>query len=144
MVCDLRGSSQREALQSRGRREVTHVAMAMTANPNSEPTNTKQPNCSRIGIRILTMERGDGSDGCQSGVERQPSAAESAATALKFRRRPRSGSRGVWESSSRDGGTSHSFRGSSGGLRVSQASSWTRAPRQGTRRAESNALVVAV
>jgi hypothetical protein len=34
---------------------VSHVAMATTARPMVEANNTKQPSCSRIGIRILTI-----------------------------------------------------------------------------------------
>lgn len=33
----------------------THVATAMTVRPIKDASNTKQPNCSRIGILILTM-----------------------------------------------------------------------------------------
>ena len=43
--------------QQRSRRSLvrTHVAMAMTARPIIEANNTRHPNCSRMGIRILTM-----------------------------------------------------------------------------------------
>jgi hypothetical protein len=34
---------------------VSHVAMATTARPMVEANNTRQPSCSRIGIRILTI-----------------------------------------------------------------------------------------
>lgn len=33
----------------------THVAMAMTAKPINEASSTKHPNCSRMGMRILTI-----------------------------------------------------------------------------------------
>jgi hypothetical protein len=36
---------------------ATHVAIAMTARPMRDASSTKQPNCSRIGTRILGMAR---------------------------------------------------------------------------------------
>jgi hypothetical protein len=45
----------------------THVATAITANPIIEASRTRHPNCSRMGIRILTITL-RGVAGCSSDV----------------------------------------------------------------------------
>lgn len=55
---------------------VSHVAMAITARPMVEASSTRQPSCSRIGIRILTISLRPGQNQCLEGgnLGREPGA----------------------------------------------------------------------
>jgi hypothetical protein len=66
---------------------VNHVAMAMTARPMVEANSTRQPSCSRIGIRILTILRpGDVRFPWASEVEGRGASDAAAISQLHFAR----------------------------------------------------------
>jgi hypothetical protein len=72
---------------------ATHVAIAITASPIKDARSTRQPNCSRMGIRILTMSPVPG-PGADVGFERSRRLVEGYAGGEAAGARRQRGARG--------------------------------------------------